>query len=108
MVCPPASIGWSALILWTITLYGVLGILSVFTACVQWRDPTGTGARIARLLALLDLAAAAAAPLLVFLVLGAPRLAGGLVLVHLALAATLRAASRRERAPTLPDARVVS
>jgi hypothetical protein len=107
MVCPPPSIGWSALILWAITIYGVLGILSVFAACVQWRDPSRTGARIARLLSLADLASAALAPLVVFAMLGAPRAAASLALVQLALAALCGAAARRGKAPSLPPARLV-
>lgn len=107
MVCPPPTIGWSALILWTITVYGVLGILSVFTVCVHWREPTRTGARILRILFAGDLAAAAAAPLLVYLVLGAPRAAVLLMATQLILAALCRAAARRDIPTELPSARAL-
>jgi hypothetical protein len=107
MVCPPPTIGWSALILWTITVYGVLGILSVFTVCVHWREPTRTGARILRALFLVDLVTAGAAPMIVFLVLGAPRTAALVMATQIALAALCRYASRREMPPDLPTARVV-
>ncbi|HLU64825.1 MAG TPA: hypothetical protein VKZ63_01030 [Kofleriaceae bacterium] len=107
MMCPPPSIGWSALILWTITLYGVLGILSIFTACVQWRDPSQTGSRIARVLALLDLGGAAAAPILLMVVLGAPRAAIGVIAAQLALAALCHGAARRRAEAELPRARLV-
>ncbi len=106
MVCPPPSIGWSALILWTITVYGVLGILSVFTACVHWREPTRTGARILAILTFLDLAIAAAAPLVVYLVMGAPRAAVLMTAIWLAFAALCRVASRRP-VSELPPARLV-
>ena len=106
MVCPPPDIGWSALILWTITVYGVLGILSVFASCVHWREPTRTGARILGVLTLLDLATAAAAPLLLYLVMGAPRAAALVTATWLGFAALCRAAARRPIAG-LPMARVV-
>jgi len=106
MVCPPPNIGWSALILWTITVYGVLGILSVFTACVHWREPTRTGARILSILTVLDLAIAGAAPLVVYLVMDAPRAAVLVTTCWLAFAALCRVASRRPLTE-LPPARVV-
>ena len=106
MVCPPPTIGWSALILWTITVYGVLGILSVFTACVHWREPSRTGARILSILTALDLATAAVAPLLLYLVMGAPRAAAMVTALWLGFAALCRVASRRPLSG-LPPARVV-
>ncbi len=106
MVCPPPNIGWSALILWTITVYGVLGILSVFTACVHWREPTRTGARILSILTVLDLAIAGAAPLVVYLVMDAPRAAVLVTTCWLGFAALCRVASRRPLSE-LPPARVV-
>ena len=106
MVCPPPSIGWSALLLWTITIYGVLTILSLFTAIVHWREPTPTSARILRVLSIFDLGAAAAAPLLILLALDAPRAATVAVCVHLGLAALCRAAARRT-AEVLPTARAL-
>jgi uncharacterized membrane protein HdeD (DUF308 family) len=106
MVCPPPSIGWSALILWTITVYGVLGILSVFTTCVHWREPSRTGARILGVLTLLDLVTAAAAPLVLYLVMGAPRAALLVTAVWLVFAGLCRVASRRP-ITELPPARVV-
>jgi hypothetical protein len=106
MVCPPPTIGWSALILWTITVYGVLGILSVFTACVHWREPTRTGARILTVLTALDLATAAAGPLVVYLVMGAPRAALLVTVVWLGFAALCRIAARRPISE-LPSARLV-
>ena len=106
MVCPPPSIGWSALILWTITVYGVLGILSVFATCVHWREPTRTGARVLTILTLLDLATAAAAPLVLYLVMGAPRAAALVTGTWLVLAALCRSAARRP-ITELPPARVV-
>ena len=106
-MCEAPSIGWSALILWTITVYGVLAILSVFVAVVQHVEATGTGARIARVLFFADLATAAAAPLLVFGVMHAPTLAiiatGGQV----AMAIVARAAARRRPGPGLPRARAL-
>ena len=107
MVCPPPpNIGLSALILWTITVYGVLGILSVFTSCVHWRDPSRIGARILGILTMLDLATAAAAPLVVYIVMGAPRAAILVTACWLGFAALCRVASRRPVAG-LPAARVV-
>lgn len=105
MVCPPPTIGWSALILWTITVYGVLGILSVFTACVHWREPTRTGARILNILTLLDLAAAAV-PVVVYLVAESPPAAPLMSATWLVLAVLCRTASRRP-ITELPPARVV-
>ncbi|HEU5057355.1 MAG TPA: hypothetical protein VFU21_12550 [Kofleriaceae bacterium] len=92
--------------MWTITIYGVLGILSVFTACVHWREPTRTGARILGVLTLLDLATAAAGPLVVYLVMGAPRAALLVTAGWLGFAALCRVASRRPIAE-LPPARLV-
>ena len=106
MVCPPPDIGWSALILWTITVYGVLGILSLFATCVHWREPTRTGARILTILTLLDLAVAAAAPLVVYLVMGAPRAAVLVTAVWLGFAGLCRVAARRP-ITELPPARVI-
>jgi hypothetical protein len=106
MVCPPPTIGWSALLLWTITIYGVLSFLSLFTVIVHWREPTATGARILRLLSMFDLGAAAAAPLIILLALDAPRAATVAVCVHLALAALCRAAARRT-VDQLPTARAL-
>ena len=107
MVCPPPDIGWSAMLLWTITVYGVLGILSLFTVAVHWREPTATGARILRLLSAFDLGSAAIAPLVILLLLDAPRAATAVVLFQLFLAALCRAASRRSSGTELPPARVV-
>ena len=107
MVCPPPDIGWSALLLWTITVYGVLTIVSLFVASVHWREPTATGARILRRLSVLDLGVAGAAPLVIGLALGAPRAASVAVFAELALAALCRAASRRALASDLPRARVL-
>jgi hypothetical protein len=107
MVCPPPNIGWSALLLWTITVYGVLGILSLFVTTVQWREPSATGSRILRLLSLLDLGAAAMAPLVILLALEAPRAASAAVLVLLGLAAMCRGASRWTARGELPRARAL-
>lgn len=106
-MCEPPSIGWSALILWTITIYGVLAILSVFVAVVQHVEATGMGARIARILFFADLATAAAAPFLILGVMHAPTLAiiatGG----QIATAITARAAARLRPGPGLPRARAL-
>jgi hypothetical protein len=106
-MCQPPSIAWSALILWTITLYGVLAILSVFVAVVQHVEATGAGARIARLFFFADLASAAAAPLLIYGVLGAPTLAFIATGVQIAMAIVARAAARRLPGPELPRARAL-
>jgi hypothetical protein len=99
--------GWSALILWTITVYGVLAILSVFVTVVQRMDPTRTGARIARTLFVADLVSAAVAPVLILGILGAPTLAliatGGQV----SLAVLVRHAAQRRPGPGLPRARAL-
>ena len=107
MVCPPPNIGWSALLLWTITVYGVLTILSVFVSVVHWREPSPTGSRILRLLSVFDLAAAGIAPLVILFALGAPRATTVAVVAQLGLAALCRTAARRTSAATLPPARVV-
>lgn len=107
MVCPPPTIGWSALLLWTITVYGVLGIVSIFTVSVHWREPTATGARILRLLSLLDLGAAALALLVIMLVMDAPRAATAVVAVQMFLAALCRTAARRRSPTDLPPARAL-
>ncbi len=107
MVCPPPTIGWSALLLWTITVYGVLGIVSIFTVAVHWREPTATGARILRILSLLDLASVALALLVILLVIDAPRAATAVIAVQLFLAALCRAAARRQSPTDLPRARVL-
>lgn len=106
MVCPPPSIGFSALLLWTITFYGVLGILSVFASVAHLREPTATGSRILRLLALLDVGAAALAPLVVLWAIGAPRAAAVAVIGTLCLAALCRVVSRRSPVQ-LPTARAL-
>lgn len=106
MVCPPPSIGFSALLLWTITFYGVLGILSVFTAVVHLREPSATGSRILRVLSLLDVGAAALAPLVVLWAIGAPRAAAVAVVGTLGLAALCRAVARRTSIQ-LPSARAL-
>lgn len=106
MVCPPPTIGWSALILWTITVYGVLGILSLFTSCVHWREPSRTGARILGVLTILDLVTAALAPLVIYVVMGAPRAAAAVTVVWMALAALCEIASQRPMCQ-LPRARLV-
>jgi hypothetical protein len=107
MVCPPPNIGWSAVLLWTITVYGVLGIVSLFAAAVHWREPTATGTRLLRVLSLLDLGAAAAAPLLILLALDAPRAATAVAIIALALAALCRTAARRTAPTDLPPARAL-
>jgi len=107
MVCPPPNVGFSALLLWTITVYGVLGILSVFTIAVHWREPTATGAHILRILTLLDLGSAALAPLVVFFAIGAPRAATAVVLAQVILAGLCRAAARRAVPTDLPPARAL-
>lgn len=109
MVCPPPpSIAWSALILWTITIYGVLGILSLFAAAVHWREPTATGARILRILATLDLVAAAVSPALILVALDAPRMAAVAFPAALALSVLCRAAAGRPHPSSgLPRARLV-
>jgi len=107
MVCPPPTIGWSALLLWTITVYGVLGIVSIFSVAVHWREPTATGAHILRILTLLDLGSAALAPLVVFLAIGAPRAATAVVLAQVILAALCRAAARLSVPTDLPPARAL-
>lgn len=107
MVCPPPNIGWSALLLWTITVYGVLAILSVFVTTVQWREPSATGSRILRLLSLMDLGAAAVAPLVILFVLGAPRATTAAVVMLLTLAALCRGASRWTARAELPRARAL-
>lgn len=106
-MCAPASIGWSALILWTITVYGVLAILSVFTACVHRSQPTAPGARILRILSLLDLGTAALAPLHIYGILHAPNLAILATVLMLSLAALCRQAARRPIPAEVPRARVV-
>ena len=106
MVCPPTSIGFSALLLWTITFYGVLGILSVFATVAHLREPTATGSRILRILSLLDLGAAALAPLLVLWAMGAPRAAVVAAAGTLGLAALCRAVARRTPIQ-LPSARAL-
>jgi hypothetical protein len=107
MVCQPPDVGFSALLLWTITVYGVLGILSLFTMAVHWREPTATGARILRLLTLLNLGSAALAPLVVFFAIGAPRAATAVVIAQMLLAALCRTAARREVPTDLPAARAL-
>jgi hypothetical protein len=107
MVCPAPNIGWSALLLWTITVYGVLAILSLFVSAVHVREPSPTGARILRLLSVFDLAAAGIAPLVILFGLGAPRAAAVAVVGQLGLAALCRAAARRTTAARLPRARLV-
>jgi hypothetical protein len=107
MVCPPPNIGWSALLLWTITVYGVLTILSLFVTAVHWREPTATGSRILRLLSIFDLAAAGIAPLLILVALGAPRAAAVAVAGQLGLVALCRGAARRRSRSTLPQARAL-
>lgn len=107
MMCPPPSIGWSALLLWTITVYGVLTILSLFVTAVHWREPTATGSRILRVLSIFDLAAAGVAPLLILIALDAPRGAAVAVVGLLGLAGLCRVAARRRTAPTLPAARAL-
>lgn len=107
MVCPPPTIGFSALLLWTITVYGVLTILSLFVTAVHWRDPSATGSRILRLLSVFDLTAAAGAPLLILWGIGAPRAAIVAVIGQLILAGVCRAASRRSSPSELPSARAL-
>ncbi len=107
MVCPPPTIGWSALLLWTITVYGVLGIVSIFTVAVHWREPTTTGGRILRLLSLLDLGSAALALLVIMLVMDAPRAATAVIGVQMFLAALCRTAARRSSPTDLPSARAL-
>ena len=107
MVCPPPTIGWSALLLWSITVYGVLGIVSIFTAAVHWREPTATGARILRALTVLDLASVALALLVILLVMDAPRATTAVIAVQLFLAALCRAAARRPSPTDLPPARAL-
>lgn len=107
MVCPPPTIGWSALLLWTITVYGVLGILSIFTVAVHWREPTGTGARILRILSWLDIGSAALALLVIMLVIDAPQAATAVIAVQLFLAALCRTAARRRSPADLPRARAL-
>ena len=106
-MCEAPSIAWSALILWTITVYGVLAILSVFVAVVQQVEATAAGARIARILLVADLGLAALGPLLVFWVMDAPTLAliatGGMT----AMAVLAGAAARRRPGPGLPRARAL-
>lgn len=87
--------GWAAALLVTITVYGVLEILSLFTLAVHWRDPTRTGARILRVLGILDLASAALAPLLIYAVLDAPSAAAAVVILHLVLAGSCRTGATR-------------
>lgn len=105
--CSPVAPAWAALLLLTITVYGVLEILSVFALLVHWRDPTRTGARILRALAVFDLVSAAAAPLLIYMVLDAPGTAAAVVIVHLMLAAMCRATARRTGTTELATARLV-
>jgi hypothetical protein len=107
MVCPPPTIGWSALLLWTITVYGVLGIVSLFTVAVHWREPTAAGARILRVLSWLDLGSTALALLVVMLVLDAPQAATALIAVQLFLTALCRTAARRRSPTDLPPARAL-
>jgi hypothetical protein len=107
MVCPPPNIGWSALLLWTITVYGVLGIVSTFTVAVHWREPTATGGRILRRLSLLDLGSAVIAPFVILFLLDAPRAAIAVVIVQLFFAGLCRGAARRPLPTDLPPARVL-
>ena len=106
MVCPPPSIAWSALILWTITLYGVLGILSIFAASVHLHSPTGAGRRIVKILSLCDLGAAALAPVVIYWILGAKVTAVVVMIALLILAGYCRLAGRRAPRSHLPDARL--
>lgn len=106
-VCPPISSGWSALVLWTITAYGVLGILSVFGMAVHWQAPSRFGALWLRRAGVAHAAALALAPLLVVGVFGAPRLAVALMLAELALALSCRAVARRAAPAGAPVARLV-
>ena len=106
MACAAPSVGFSTLILWTITIYGVLGILSVFATVVHLREPSATGSRVLRVLSFIDVGAAALAPLLVLWAIGAPRAAVVAVVGTLGLAALCRTVSRRTPVQ-LPGARAL-
>lgn len=103
--CGPPTPGWSAVILTAITLYGVLEILSVFTAIVHWQQPSRGGAHVLRILAMLDLVSAALAPVFIYWILGAPRIAAAVMAVQLGLAAACRSLSRRGAPHEPPPAR---
>lgn len=107
--CPPITTGWSLLILWTITAYGVLTLASVFVACIQWQAPSAVGARILRGLGIANAAGLALAPVLVAGVFDAPRLAVCVMAAALALAITCRGLARRlpRQVEPPPVARVV-
>lgn len=107
--CPPITTGWSLLILWTITVYGVVGLASVFVACVHWQSPSAIGTRILRGLGVANAVGVALAPVLIAGVFDAPRLAVCVMAGALALAITCRAVARRLpiHATPPPAARVV-
>jgi hypothetical protein len=106
----PVSFATATILLWTITLYGVLFIVTVFAAWAHARQRSRFGARALAALALADAAAAAASPLLIGWVLGAPVMAAAVGGGWLALAILCHATSRielREPPDPVPPARLV-
>jgi uncharacterized protein (DUF697 family) len=106
----PVSFATATLLLWTITLYGVLFIVTVFGAWAHARQRSRFGARALRVLALADAGAAAFAPVVVGVALGAPTAAAAVAGTWLALAILCHIASRlelREPGDPVPRARVV-
>jgi hypothetical protein len=104
----PVSFATATILLWTITFYGVLFIVTVFAPPARQRSHFG--ARALRALALADAAAAALSPLLVGWLLGAPVMAAAVGGAWLALAILCHATSRielREPRDPVPRARLV-
>lgn len=103
------SFATSTVVLWMITVYGVLLIVSVFAACVHSRQRTPFGARCLRRLALGNAAASVVAPVLCTL-LGESNIGVAVGGAWLALAAGCLAVSKlrlSESPEPVPRARVI-